>query len=343
MILFPLLVVMGFPVGVLTLSGELSPVSLVVLLNNGSSQFLYGPAYSNPVFSYKMEEVAAQRPEIMALGSSRVMQFRRESFREPRQFYNAGGAVGRLDQYTAFMLQVRKKPAIIVIGIDQYEFNENFVKNAIRYDDYALHLTSDRRAGLGTIAGSWQTVYRDYRMGKFRLADLRNSITHIGLTACVRGEGFRADGSYDYGASLSADVHSRLDDAFSRIENRRWRFETGDMVSVGGLVEMQRFLEYCNRENIHVVGFLPPYAHAIYAKMMATGNYRYLEELGSRLRPMFEAYKFTFADYTDLAILGIDDIAVIDGFHGDERAYRAIIQKLAKADSQLSLYVQKIQ
>ena len=156
MILLPLLAVMGFPVGVLILSGELSPVWVVVLLNNGSSRFLYGPAYSNPVFYYKMNEVAAQRPEIMALGSSRVMQFRRDSFREPRQFYNAGGAVGRLDQFLPFMLRVSKKPAIIVIGIDQYLFNENFLKNATRYDDYALDLTSDRRAGLGTIAGSWR-------------------------------------------------------------------------------------------------------------------------------------------------------------------------------------------
>ncbi len=332
----PFVLLLGFPFFVLLISGELLPVSVVLSLNNGSPDFRYGLAYSNADKYYKFSEARVRKPEVLVLGTSRVMQFRREFFSRPEQFYNAGASLTRLENFRIFLQQAPYTPRILIVGLDQYYFNEN--RKAAKYENYAVRLATDDREGLGTILMGWRRIYRDYRSGKFRLSDLRAFPRRIGVSACAQSKGFRTDGSYDYGEQLSDNLALRFQDAFERIETRTDLFEKGTQVSEERLSELRRLLEYCRAHNIQVVGFLPPYAHAVYDQMMALGDYTYLNQIAGRLQPLFDQYNFTFADYSDLAWLGADDYAAIDGWHGNDQVYRRILLRLAEKDAQLAQY-----
>ncbi len=333
----PFVLLLGFPVFVLCISGELLPVSAVLALNDNTAEFRYGPAYSNADKYYKISEVRRRQPAILALGTSRIMQLRGEFFRQPQQFYNAGGGLTRLEQFRVFLEQAGYAPRLLLVSLDQNFFNDNW--QDAKYEDYPARLAADERAGLGTIFMGWRGVYRDYREGKFRLSDLRAVPHCLGVSACAQRKGFRADGSYDYGNKPSGDVASRLQEAFERIETRTEMFEKGARVSTTRLAELQRLLAYCHSRNIHVAGFLPPYAHAVYDKLIALDDYQYLRQIAGQVKPAFEQYQFTFADYSDLAWLGAGDDEALDGFHGDERAYRRIIARLAEQNASLAQYV----
>ncbi len=332
----PFVLLLAFPLFVMIVTGELLPISTVISLSDGSPDFRYGPAYSNADRYYKISEVRRRKPEVLALGTSRVMQIRSEFFSQPQQFYNAGGGLTRLEHFRVFLQQAGYTPRILIVSMDQNFFNDNW--KAVKYENYAARLAADDRAGLGTLLVGWRWVYRDYLNGKFRLSDLRAFPHRIGVSACAQRNGFRADGSYDYGTKVSDNLAFRLQEAFDRIEARTLLFEKGDQVSEERVSELKRLLEYCYSHNIKVVGFLPPYAHAVYKKMQEVGDYHYLSQIADRLQPLFDQYDFTFADFSDLAWLGADDSEVIDGFHGNDRAYRRILSKLAERDAQLAQY-----
>ena len=55
---------------------------------------IYGTSLNQATFSYKMELIKKIKPEIIAMGSSTILPFRREFFNGT--FINAGGAVNNL-------------------------------------------------------------------------------------------------------------------------------------------------------------------------------------------------------------------------------------------------------
>jgi hypothetical protein len=67
----PFVVVLLFPVAVLTISGEFAPVERVIeLQTHATKPVLFGKAYSDPTATYKLNSVLRRRPEVMALGTS---------------------------------------------------------------------------------------------------------------------------------------------------------------------------------------------------------------------------------------------------------------------------------
>ena len=78
------------------------------------------------MFNYKKELVKNIKPKIISLGSSRVMQFREESFNT--KFITAGGAMNHLNEGYLFLQEITKyhKPEIIILGLDFWWFNENY-------------------------------------------------------------------------------------------------------------------------------------------------------------------------------------------------------------------------
>ena len=81
---------------------------------------------SNDMFKYKLELIKNIKPKIIALGSSRVMQFREESFNT--SFITTGGAMNYLNEGYLFLQEMKKihKPEIIILGLDFWWFNEKF-------------------------------------------------------------------------------------------------------------------------------------------------------------------------------------------------------------------------
>ena len=308
---------------------------------------LLGLAYSELDFYYKLHAFLSKgpgAPDVMVLGTSRVLPIRSEFFPKG-SFYNAGRGIAKIKHLRAFLKHIPrgKEPKVMIVGLDQNFFNSH-------WDSFAEDPIESRFLKgpdpFATLANSWAIVYKDFLKKKFSLKHFfrPERKVRIGFNALVNDEGYRNDGSYRYGkflklphASTSLDFGYR--NTFRVIEKGVDRFEFNNEVSEAAVQELSLFLSECKERNIEVIAFLPPYAHAIYDKLKSTGKHRYIFALPDVLRPVFQKYAFDFHDFSDLLSLGMDDRETVDGFHADEKAYLALLLLMAKSNPNLNQFM----
>ncbi len=336
----PFAVILLLPAAIMQASGEFTRVGTVIALQSDSAEpVLFGRAYSDPTARYKLESVLQRKPEIVILGTSRVLALRSALFDKEVRVFNAGNGVTRLRHYRLFLrkLPPDRTPRVIVLGLDQYLFNSNF--DSLAPDDMEEQWNTERPRRADFFA-SWKTLYADHMRGKFAVKDIFASTSErrIGINAIVHANAFRNDGSYNWGQLIANPADPENPDygfqnTFDRIAKGDRRFQYAEHVAEDNVAELRRFLADCRDRNIHVVAFLPPFAHAVYEKMRSMPiDYGYLSALPARLQPVFAEFGYTFFDFSDLASLGSPDSETIDGFHGSEKAYVRLFVRLIEGD-----------
>lgn len=327
-------------------AGEFESVERVVARQSRDDMpVFFGRAYSDPTAYYKLVSVRERRPALLVLGTSRVLAIRSIAFRPEARFFNAGNGVTRLRHFKAFLERVPagQEPRLILLGLDQYLFNERF--DDLRDDGFEKQWQSDIDVS-EMFFSSWKTVYADLAGHKFSLQQLAApaSEQRIGVNARVHRNAFRNDGSYTW-ARYAADPTNpdHEDHAFrntlDRIAKGNRRFEYGAHASPAAVRAVDALLQACKARGIHVVAFLPPFAHQVLMAMRARPrDYGYLSEVAPALRPVFETHGFVLEDFSDLADLGASDRETIDGFHGSEKAYLRLVMRLVERDAKLSAF-----
>ena len=341
----PLGALLVFPAWVLLRSGELAaldPAAVAAAQRETGRPALFGPAYSDCALAFKRAAALQSGARVMAVGTSRTMQFRAAFFREPDGFYNAGGAVSQLADYRRFLEDLPRaaQPDLLVVGLDQNFFNPDYVPD--QAGDY------DRRLGtcakpLDVVLLNWTAIYAGVVGGRFDVPRLAcgEGGDGGGLNALARGNGFRRDGSYRYGAALADPVGRGGDDAgFSTtlhlVETGRQRFVRGDRVWGVAVDDVRALLREASARGIRVVAFLPPYAPTVLDAMRRTGGYDYVERLPRELESTFREAGFPLLDFTDVRPLGATDDEFVDGFHGSERTAARMLGVMARADGGVS-------
>lgn len=348
--LLPLAIILGIPLSVLWLGGEfIDPEKVVSLQMDDTRLVLHGPAYTNSATYVKARLQALRRPQVVALGNSRVLQFRREFFLPDIRFYNAGGSVARIRNFRAFLecLPREALPETLLIATDTSYFNLSFDK--VDRDGYAGSWVREQLEAHSSptvvFQTRWRDVWKDMRAGKIkysRLFSLDGWSTRVGLNALSNNAGFRNDGSYRYN-ELEQDISNprHHDYQFARtlhaVSTGDGRFPWGEKPSDEAVGEMEKVLDFCIANRIHLIGFMPPHAHAVWAAMQALGDrYAYIPALESEMRKRFEDRGFEFYNFSDLASFGAPDTEATDGYHGSERAYLRLFISMLEQGSQLN-------
>ncbi len=305
-------------------------------------KYLIGYAYHEKNYGYlKWKTVTSQdRKEVLAIGSSRVLQFRAQMFSKP--FYNSGYTVNGIDQFAPYLKSIPKEkyPAYLIIGFDQWMFNRNTDSLVTEKDSGMWKNSFTFSPENHVIKNSW----RDLIQGTydfFEESDESNSI-RIGLFAHFRDKGFRNDGSMDYGdfkMLLANDPEygdHNYKNTFERIETGTSLFQYGDSVNPDAIRELDELLQFCKANNIEVIAFLPPFANRVYEKMLQSGKYNYLNDLYPAIAPLFRSYNFELYDFSTMQKCGSTDEETIDGFHGSEHTYIKILIKMLESGSKLN-------
>lgn len=333
----------ALPAGVLLLSGELIPVECVARAQfQGGRPIYFGCAYSEPAALLKLRGTQLRRPEVLALGTSRVLQFRSEFFKPAVNFYNAGLAIENLSDIREFIERLPRgsEPKVLIAGLDQRTFNPRDRSNSPGGIRATLADARSPRRILRTFTDNWRKLYADYRAGKIPLARLRareDGVRRIGLRAVVDGDGFRNDGSYYYARNITGGLRN-LDEGLHRIRNGGYRFDYGQEVAPGALVELRRLLDLCRERRIHLVAFLPPYAGVAYEELRATGRHGYIFAIEPLARPIFEQHGFTLHDFSNLGALGIPDTESYDVYHPTEKGTLRMFLRLLTLEPALAPY-----
>ena len=342
---FPILMVFFiFPTVILWKAGELERIDRVVEQQaEFKNVILFEKAYNGKMGYYAISAVEKRKPQVIALGTSRVMSFRSKFFKPEVTFYNAGGGAMEIGHFREFLNRLPDSavPKVMIVGMDQVYFNASRLFDPDLHDVQKFY---SEASPLGIWQNAVQKIIVDYAAGKFRLTDvfsLRPSkIRKIGLGAVATDSGTLNDGSHYYGGFIrnpQADPDWEFRTALKEIVTGDGFFRHGRESSRQAFQELDAFLKECHRRNIHVIGFMTPYPHKVYQAMMDAGSdYGYLIHLRRDMEPLFKKFGFSFFDFSDLAWIGASDQETFDGHHGSEKAYLRLFLQMAKTDPVLA-------
>lgn len=309
-----------------------------------NDDYLVGYAYNQGYNkNLKFEHVSnCEKKKVWALGSSRVLQFRKQMF--DSSFYNAGFTISSINDFLPFMNAIDKEkyPDVLIICIDQWMLNEN-------WDD--LKVTQDKTfwsqtKSVYTNKGVFTAFYKDIFGKKYSLIKMLkskwNNPNLQGLNALKNGKGIRNDGSMNYGNQIEKLLSNnskvkdyKFENTFHRIQKGISRFEYSDTINVNALNSLTQFLKFCHDNDIYVIGFLPPYAQSVYNKMIESGNYEYLNQIYDSCLISFDKYHYELWDFSSPNMFNSNDDEFIDGFHGAESCYAKMLIHMMKNDSKI--------
>ena len=281
------------------------------------------------------------RQDVLAVGSSRVLQFRREMFLCP--FWNAGYSILTTSDFSTFLslLPADRHPRILLISLDQWMFNSAWIAESghTTPDRWTNNPSNNLRTGLRLLPD----VLADVARGRIEITPLLQHRPDApwGLNAWQNAKGFRPDGSFAYGRQVQQRLTSdpRTPDfqfagTLRRIAGGSDRFQFGDTPDQQALSSLQAFLRTCSDLNIHVVAFLPPFADTVSSVLQKSGRHQYLELLPTALQQVFTNTSHELHCFPTLASLGADDSEAIDGFHAGEKAtLRQLLQMLQQGSA----------
>mgnify|MGYP000158713286 FL=1 len=175
--------------------------------NQAAGRFaLFGSGVSQDFVDYKLQLYAAVKPQVVALGSSRVMQFRGAYFRRP--FLNVGGTAGNLPVLRSTldaMLRLHR-PEAVILGLDFWWFMPRWNPDPFKEEpptsgSYVYNLDSLKKPWTWLLEGkiSWRDLLGPVlprSLGGFR--DDR-----YGIMAQQTDDGFGSDGSWYYTGEIT--------------------------------------------------------------------------------------------------------------------------------------------
>jgi hypothetical protein len=339
----PLIILFVFPTYILWQSKENFYNLDKVLLSK--EKYLIGYAYHENNYGFvKWTYLNSNENKIVwALGSSRVLQFRENMF--DVSFYNAGYTISSITDFELFLksLPVSKLPKYIIIGLDQWMFNESYdALNSIpSIDSWQKSYTL-----IPKLFPTYKTVYSDFFAGKFTFSSLlqnSNSFNKIGLNAIMNNTGFRNDGSIYYGEQINKLINKDntandfdYANTLDRIKNGDRRFQYCRSVNKKAIIKLNEFLKYCKDQQINVVAFLPPFADKVFNTMNESGKYAYLNEIYNKIKPYFDKYNYEVYDFSNVSSCKSNDNETIDGFHGGELSYQKLLISILNSGSILN-------
>lgn len=316
---------------VLKNAGELDSIETVVQ-QQVLEKTLYGSGTNQNTFFYKLELLKAIKPNVVALGSSRVMQFRQEMFNT--SFINTGGAINCISEAEKFVDEMLKlyTPKIVIFGLDDWWFNPNSPSSNWKNPE----LDSSTKITFEKIIAPYLWLYEekitlsDYisllvnKRNMFQSKLTLNSL--LGISAIKRESGFRSDGSYFYGKMLvTTNVNDyQFKDTIRRIDSNVDRFEYSDTMLKENWDIAMNLMKKLNKIGVKTILFIPPYANSIYSIMNFNNKYKYMNEIS------IQASSENIYDFRNPNKLALTDCFFTDGFHGSEIAYFKLLNQIVE-------------
>ena len=337
-----LLTVLPYSVFWLWQSGDLAVERAVETQARGDFA-IFGSGISQDFVDYKLQLYAKVRPEIVAIGSSRVMQFRERCF--ARKFLNMGGVAGNLPvlRSTLDAMLAIHKPEAVILGLDFWWFMPTWNPNPFQEEPPT---SGSYTYSLANLKKPWDWLVT----GKISFADLLRPLTgdfrsdRFGIMAQQTDDGFATDGSW-YNTAESTGQKAPFDyqfrDTTSQVLNGSKAFyHVPAGLPAPSQAHLDAFAEISCRlqsRGIRTFVFIAPLSDRIY-QIMREQKEKYPHLFG--LAEALHARGLNVLDLSNPRSLGANDCEFIDGFHGGEITYLRVLRSLCDQWSALLAYVQ---
>ncbi len=321
----------AFATALLLRAGEYWPMEKVVV-KQLETKGIYGSALYERTFLYKQTLYRHSQPEVAALGSSRVLQFRDDVFSKP--FFNIA-SMHNIDEGTEMVdaLFEAHAPKILLLGVDVWWFHPVYGEDVqYRSPDAPSIRAYDLMQPI-----NWISTGKTGPGDIFRI--LAGTSPNIGISGITQGNGFDIDGSNHYTAILTGETRSydiKFKDTLGKIKKGTKFFSHSDKMSETHWKKFEALIEKLHKKKIHIVLFLPPLPPSALTAMEKEGkNYAYIKEVRQRLYTLGKKFSYPVFDYHDTRTLGATDCEFVDGLHGGEIVYNRMLLNMALNDKKL--------
>lgn len=327
-------------------SGESWPTTKVVEAQDGLDELIVSRSCFSQQFNVlKLAIMKARSPEIVVLGSSRVMQFRSFLFHpHEASFYNGGGMIQEVADIVTYVRMVRDgnvpRPRVVIVGVDHWWFPERkrtasswMNPEALRDEVYdaTAHVTAMRTMiwYMRNDYFPWQSLVAD---GFLRSAGYGYPAT--GMLAVVKGDGFRKDGSMLHAEHIVDYLRKPgFDDRYRVAEEARnltgwFGYPHLDSVMLGRFNDA---LSSLTRMGIEVYVVLAPFSNEVF-EVVNNPDYdrAWWKEFTELLPEQVRAGGIPLISVTSPAHYGLTDEYMYDGVHPSEVMLSYIVADLLR-------------
>jgi hypothetical protein len=342
---FPIFLFTSIPVLILFYSGEGIELSYSNILSEQKS--LIGYRYSEAYLKkYKLQKIKdGRRYNIMVVGNSRVLKFRKEMFQ--KSFYNAGYIIRTINDYTHFIdiIPEEKTPDILLVSLDQFLFNNDLPVN---YDRDKILLMQNKKNNNLFSFYYYVDIWKDLLNAKYKIKNIfcaPDRKYYHGLDALVFRRGFRMDGSMSYGLKTPIDeipddsIQIRIEQLPEELLLKSVYFRPGKTLNLKAIEILGEFLKKCKQRRIQVIAYLPPIRNVNYGNFIKQRKHEYLKILYPSLKAVCDIYGSELYDFTDPSIIGATDDDFFDELHGREAVSIRILLEMSKNHSEIIKYI----
>lgn len=319
-----------FAAALLHRSGEYLPLDAVIEKQQKTGG-VYGTAAPLHRLYYKQRLYDLRKPDIIALGSSRVLGFRQQDFAKP--FVNMGGMADLEEMTEAAENAVKTRPPkLMILGVDFWWFHpqaETPVPN---------RSPAERGISLGDLFRPLHWLATGRVTPSQAWAILRGTSPDIGITGITRRDGFDAAGAWHDTSIVTGSTPPedfQFAASISRAKESRKNYAHADTVSEMQFNKLAALLDLMDKKKIHVVMFVPPVAERVYREMEKTHGYEYAAALRQRLAALANERHIPFFDYHAGGPAGTQECEFADADHGGTVVYQRMLLDMAVRDAEL--------
>ncbi len=281
--------------------------------------------FSSNLNTYKVTAINKFKPEILVIGTSRVLEFRNIMFTPYQgEFYTAGGSVRNIYDVKAYIDHFKKgiihKPKLLIIGLDFWllkkvnQEEDTWLKKKL-YKDDAISVNGHQNA-FKYLVKSWAL-----RKNPPYLVNENRGIGGLGKT----GFGYRKDGSVNYKNFVEEYVKNpqyidrETPPIIERIKNNISPFNLPFEIDLIKVEVLLKSIKEAQKENIEVAVFFPPFSNECFNELQNSKQHsKWWSYYNTTLKEEIKKLSVDIIDCTSPSSIGLDDRYMIDGYHPSE-------------------------
>ncbi|MCE3046642.1 hypothetical protein [Helicobacter kayseriensis] len=301
---------------------------------------IYGSALNENYFAYRLALIKQVKPEIIAIGSSRVGQFRQKFF--SRSFVAAANASNSLEEMQQFITKILKlyRPKPMILGVDPWWFNKKIpnTSNATYQSLQGKEISPSKIFNSVKIFSQHPELFKHLLSSNLTTHNPYTTLDSLGFRAIIKSDGSLSDGSYLYFSTLSgiapANDRQFLDSKY-RIKNEIFPFYYGEKLDPKRIKLFEHIMEFLKQNQFHFIVLTTPFAPTIYNILIHDdlNRYQYINDFASFAR---DNKIFNFLNPNKIKL---SDCEFYDGFHGGDIAYSKILNAIARSSSDLRSFL----
>jgi len=299
---------------------------------------LYDTALHSITHDYKNFLFKKLHPEVVVLGSSRVMEFGQYMF--SKSFYNLGSVMNNLEELQNYKSSlIEKTPQLVLIGVEPWWFYPKIINRS----GYTTKLTGILEDNSPIFSPTDAFKILNWLIdGKISHRENFNNLfnENIGMFGKI-GDGYSIDGKR-YNTSIKTKKDINYFDAkgfkttMERVNTGLFPFFHSFFSDDEKIEKFIEFIDALSSKGISTILFIPPLAPEIHARIQELSNeFNYFNDFKEK----FKSKGLVLHDFLDPSLIDSGSCEFRDGIHGGEVTYLRLLTELVKREPLLIDYI----